>query len=84
MLRTSNSIQLTTRIEMTFAEFFDKGGPTYFVDRMVAALGIHRSRVVVVGIWEGSTAIQSAIVEDEDLETEDEKQGELNDLVVSI
>lgn len=51
---------------MTFTQFFDKGGPTYFVDRMVAALGIHRSRVVVVGIWEGSSVIEAAIVEDID------------------
>ena len=51
---------------MTFKQFFDKGGPTYFVDRMVAALGIHRSRVVVVGIWEGSSVIEAAIVEDID------------------
>ena len=42
---------------MTINEFFDKGGATFFVDRMLAVLGIPRSRVLVVGIWEGSTIV---------------------------
>jgi len=44
-------------MEWTFAEFFASGGTTTFVDRLSTSLGIHKSDIKVVSVYEGSLII---------------------------
>jgi hypothetical protein len=60
----TNSIQLTARFAMDIGDFFNKDGQTKFIDRMCALLGITDiSRVKVVGVLSGSTAVTAYIDE---------------------
>jgi hypothetical protein len=45
------------RMEWTMEEFYAEGGTTRFVDRIAAALGIDRSRVKTVAVYEGSVIV---------------------------
>jgi hypothetical protein len=45
-------------MEWTVAEFYADGGTSKFADRVSAALGIHKSRVKVVAVYEGSVKVQ--------------------------
>jgi len=44
-------------MEWTFDEFFDNGGTESFMDKLAGSLGIHRSTIKVVSVYEGSLAV---------------------------
>jgi len=44
-------------MEWTLDEFYADGGTTRFVDRIAAALGIDRSRIKTVAVYEGSVIV---------------------------
>lgn len=50
------------RLEFPMAEFFANGGVTTFIDNMAGALGIHRADLRVVAVYEGSTIIDFAVI----------------------
>lgn len=51
---------------MNVNDFFSIGGPTKYVDRMCALLAIRdTSRFKIVGIYQGSTIVQSFLDEDD-------------------
>lgn len=52
-----DAIQTDVRMEWTMDQFFAKGGPTAFVDRLCASLGIHASTVKVVSVYKGSVGV---------------------------
>lgn len=56
-----DSIQGSVRLEWTVADFFSNGGDTAFADKMASALGIHPSRIKVVGIAAGSVVVNYII-----------------------
>lgn len=66
MVRVSltNSIQLTARFAMDINDFFTVDGETTFVDRLCALLLIEdRSRVKIVGVYQGSVQVVAVIEE---------------------
>jgi len=59
----TNTIQLTARFDMPIADFFKDNGVTRFINRMAALLKINdTSRVKVVGVFSGSTVVQTQIL----------------------
>lgn len=56
-LKTRDAVQVSVRMEWSYAEFFAEGGTTTFVDRVAASLGIHASEIKVVSVYEGSLII---------------------------
>jgi DNA segregation ATPase FtsK/SpoIIIE-like protein len=42
-------------------EFYDNGGPTSFIDRVSASLGIHASQMKVVAVYTGSIVVDYEI-----------------------
>lgn len=63
-LSVTNNIQISTKIQTTVQEFFNKGGVTKYVDRMCAFLNITTDRLKVVGVFSGSVIVDSVILED--------------------
>jgi len=61
-LRPRNAILTNVRMEWTLSEFYSSGGTSSFADRVSAALGIHKSRVKVVAVYEGSVKVQYLIM----------------------
>jgi hypothetical protein len=58
----TGSIQLTAKFDMPIADFFKNDGLTRFIDRMSALLKItDKSRVKVVGVFEGSTEVVTIV-----------------------
>jgi hypothetical protein len=47
-------------------EFYDQGGPTSFIDRVSASLGIHASQMKVVAVYQGSVVVEYEIEPAED------------------
>lgn len=56
-LKTRDAIQVSVRLEWSYAEFFAEGGTTLFVDRLASSLGIHASEIKIVSVYEGSLII---------------------------
>jgi hypothetical protein len=56
-IKPRDAIQTLVRMEWTFDQFFANGGTTSFIDRLTGSLGIHRSTVKVVSVYEGSLAV---------------------------
>jgi hypothetical protein len=61
-----DAIMTSVRLEWTLAEFYADQGVTRFSDRVAAALGIHRSTIHVVAVYEGSVIIDFFINAEED------------------
>lgn len=58
----TDSIQLTAKFDMDIDDFFREDGVTKFIDRMCALFKItDKSRMKVVGVFEGSTILASTI-----------------------
>jgi hypothetical protein len=57
-LERIDSIQLTMRLDVTTAEFWDGDGVTSFIDRLAAVLLIPPYRIRVVDTIEGSTILK--------------------------
>jgi hypothetical protein len=66
-LKRVDSIQVSVRMNMTTDEFFASNGPTEFVDRLAAVLGIPPYRIRVVEIKSGSTIVDFIFAGDERL-----------------
>jgi len=60
-LQKYDTIQSNVRMEWTMDEFYDSGGPTSFIDRVSAALGIHASQMKVVAVYTGSVVVEYEI-----------------------
>ena len=45
------------------SEFFESGGVTSFIDNMAGVLGIHKSDIKVVSVYEGSTIVDFEILQ---------------------
>jgi len=60
-------------------EFFANGGTTTFMDRIAGSLGIHASTIKIVSVYEGSTAVDYVIENDDTtaLAATQDKQTEL-------
>jgi len=56
-IKPRDAIMTSVRLEWTLEEFYADQGVTRFSDRVAAALGIHRSTVHVVAVYEGSVII---------------------------
>lgn len=56
-IRPRNAVLTNIRMEWTLAAFYADGGTDTFADRISAALGIHKSRVKVVAVYEGSVIV---------------------------
>lgn len=54
------------KIEMDIDSFYKSNGPTLFIDRMAAFLGISTDKMRIVSIVSGSVVIDYEIVMDED------------------
>jgi len=61
-----DAIQGLVRLEWSLSEFYAKGGVTRFVDRLAGSVGIHRSRIKVVHIYEGSVIVDFFIESESD------------------
>ena len=70
-IHTIDSIQFTIRLSMTVDEFLNSNGSAQMIDKLAAALGIHTSRIRVVGIRSGSTVCYGAVDEDDELVDEE-------------
>ena len=61
-VRLTNAIQLTLRFAVDVNSFFSTNGPTRLVDRICAIFNINdQSRVKIVGVYTGSTAVSVII-----------------------
>lgn len=60
-LEKYDAIQSNVRMEWTMDEFYESGGPTSFIDRVCAALGIHASQMKVVAVYTGSVVVEYEI-----------------------
>ena len=56
-IKPRDAIMTSVRLEWTLEEFYADQGVTRFSDRVAAALGIHRSRIHVVAVYEGSVIV---------------------------
>jgi hypothetical protein len=70
-LRLTGSILASVRYEMTPEEFYANNGPTLFIDRVAAVLGVEPWRVKIVSIERGSTRVNYFV---------EEKNGDKNSL----
>lgn len=61
-IRPRDAVLTNVRIAWTLNEFYADGGTDKFADRVAAALNIHKSRVKVVAVYEGSVKIQYFIM----------------------
>jgi len=61
-IRPRNAVLTNVRMDWTLAAFYADGGTSTFADRISAALGIHKSRVKVVAVYEGSVIVQHLIM----------------------
>ena len=51
-------------MDWTVEAFFSDGGATSFANRLASVLGIHTSRIKVVGVYEGSVVVNYVIEPD--------------------
>lgn len=63
-IRPRDAVLTNIRMEWTLKAFYADGGTDKFADRVAAALGIHKSRVKVVAVYEGSVKVQYLIMTD--------------------
>jgi len=61
-----DAILSNVRMSWTMDEFYAQGGPTSFIDRVSAALGIHASQMKVVAVYTGSVVVEYELTADED------------------
>jgi hypothetical protein len=61
-IRKRDGVLTNVRMEWTVADFYADGGTDKFADRVAAALGIHKSRVKVVAVYEGSVKVQYLVL----------------------
>ena len=59
-----DSFAANVRMDWTMDEFYSNGGHTSFADRVAGVLGIHASRINVVGVYTGSVVIDFNVVAD--------------------
>jgi hypothetical protein len=76
------------RLRWSLAEFYADGGVTRFVDRLASSLGIHRSKIKTVAVYEGSVIIdffiESDFNSDEDPDKAENELQSLTDTLVEI
>ncbi len=60
-VRLTNFIQLTTRLDIPFDDFYLNNGVTTFLTNICAFLGIDTSRLKIVGFRSGSVIIDAII-----------------------
>lgn len=60
-VRLSSFIQLSARIDIPIADFYNNNGVTSFITNICAFLGIDTGRMKIVGVKEGSVVITSFI-----------------------
>ena len=82
-LQAKDSIQGNIRLQMTYDEFFDKGGSIWFVFKLANSLGIDQSRIRFVGVYEGSVIVDWYVESDTALNNPVEELEELNDFLAS-
>lgn len=86
--QADDSLYGMVEINWSFDEFFSAGGNSMFADRLASSLGVHSSRIKIVGVLSGSTIVHYFITKDEELEADPEKAKfelrELNDMVQSL
>jgi biopolymer transport protein ExbD len=56
-IKPRDAIMTSVRMEWTLEEFYADQGVTRFSDRVAATLGVHRSTVHVVAVYEGSVIV---------------------------
>jgi hypothetical protein len=64
-IKKRDSVVGNVRLEWTIDEFFSNGGDTVFADKMATSLGIHPSRIKVVGVVAGSISLDYQIEPDQ-------------------
>ena len=79
-----DSIQGKIRLQMTYDEFFDKGGSIWFVYKFANALAIPQSRIRFVGVYEGSVVADVYIESNSNSSTPVQELIELNDYLASL
>ena len=86
--RGEDSLYGMVEIKWSFDEFFAAGGNTAFEDRLASSLGIHSSRIKIVGVITGSSIVHYFITMNEELRDDPEKVKfdlrELNDMIYSL
>lgn len=65
-IKPVDAILSNVRMSWTMDEFYAQGGPTSFIDRVSAALGIHASQMKVVAVYTGSVVVEYELTADED------------------
>lgn len=60
-VRLSSFIQLSARIDIPIADFYNNNGATSFITNICAFLGIDTGRMKIVGVKEGSVVLTSFI-----------------------
>jgi len=83
-LKTTDSIQLSVRMDMTPEQFFADNGVTNFIDRLAAALNIPSYRIRVASVRRGSTIVDVNIVADSSIASAEESKTELERLVTEV
>lgn len=76
------------RLRWTLSEFYADGGVTRFVDRLASSLGIHRSKIKTVAVYEGSVIIdffiESDYSSDEDPEEAEAELQSITDALIEV
>ena len=78
-----DSIQGNIRLQMTYDEFFSRGGSIWFVLKLANALAIPQSRIRFVGVYEGSVVLNWYIESDTSHSDPVLELIELNDFLAS-
>lgn len=60
-VRPKDAIMTNVRMAWTLNEFYASGGPTSFIDRVSASLGLHASQFKVVAVYTGSIVVDYQI-----------------------
>lgn len=62
LIKLVEIVQVNSKLEMDFIEFFATDGPTNFIDNMAAFLNIDPSKIKIAKITEGSVIIDFVII----------------------
>jgi hypothetical protein len=81
ILRTevTNGVQLSVRYDIDIDEFFNLDGPTKFIDRVAAVLGLDLTRIRVVSVRRGSVIVETHI----DIDHQEEPSNPTNTNIIN-
>ena len=85
VLESGSAVKLSVRLDVTLEDYLGQDGLSLFVDRIAETLGIHVSRIRIVGVRLGSVRVDCFIEQSDDAAlSEEEKSEELEEVLGNL